>query len=127
MSLDITPAVPTGGQLILRYGEGGFRISGADYTGSVIVLEDSTIPWNVTSIEQITIDNLSPVFDVDSLADILLIGCGAKFTPPPQKLRAELKEKGIALEWMDTGAACRTYNVLLVEARLAAAALIAID
>ncbi len=127
MSLDITPAVPTGGQLIQRYGEGGFRVSGENYSGSVIVLEDSTIPWSVTSIDQITIKSLTPVFDVASQADILLIGCGAKFTPPPQKLRADLKEKGIALEWMDTGAACRTYNVLLVEARLAIAALIAIN
>ena len=127
MSLDITPAVPTGGQLIQRYGEGGFRISGKDYAGSVIVQEESTVLWNVTSIDQITIDSLSSVFEVESLADILLIGCGARFTPPPQKLRAGLKEKGVALEWMDTGAACRTYNVLLVEARLAAAALIAID
>ena len=58
--------------------------------------------------------------------DILLVGCGPRFAPPPDVLRAGLKARGIALEWMDTGAACRTFNVLLAEERRVAAALIAI-
>ena len=40
--------------------------------------------------------------------------------------RKELKDQGIVLEWMDTGAACRTFNVLTVEERPVAAALIAV-
>jgi uncharacterized protein len=127
MSLDITPAIYAGGQLVQRYGEGGFRVSGEDYSGSVIVLDEQTVLWDVTSVDQITMENLLPVFEVEPRPVILLIGCGAKFTPPPKDLRLALKEKGIALEWMDTGAASRTYNVLLAEGRPSAAALIAID
>ena len=37
------------------------------------------------------------------------------------------RETGLALEAMDTGAACRTYNVLLAEGRPVGAALVAVD
>ncbi|MBI1985608.1 MAG: Mth938-like domain-containing protein, partial [Rhodospirillales bacterium] len=42
-------------------------------------------------------------------------------------LREDLKQAGLVLEWMDTGAACRTFNVLLAEERACAAALIAVE
>ena len=57
----------------------------------------------------------------------VIIGCGAAFEPPPKGLRGSLKEESVALEWMDTGAACRTFNVLLAEDRAAAVALIAVE
>jgi uncharacterized protein len=41
-------------------------------------------------------------------------------------LRAAVRARGLALEWMDTGAACRTFNVLLAEGRPVAAALLAV-
>ena len=59
--------------------------------------------------------------------EILVVGCGALFEPPPSGLREGLSKKGVVLEWMDTGAACRTFNVLLAEDRACAAALIAVD
>jgi len=55
------------------------------------------------------------------------LGCGNEFFPIPDTLREDLQKLGIVLEWMDTGAACRTFNVLLVEERPVAAALIAVD
>lgn len=127
MSLDITPAVPAGGQLIQRYGDGGFRVGGVDHTGSVLVIGDQTVSWTVTDRGQISIDCLTPALVSEPKPDILIIGCGPKFAPPPRDLRSAVKSHGIALEWMDTGAACRTFNVLLTEARLAVAALIAVE
>lgn len=59
--------------------------------------------------------------------DVLIIGCGPAFQPPPKALKDGLKDWGVVLEWMDTGAACRTFNVLLSEDRACAAALIAVD
>ncbi len=59
--------------------------------------------------------------------EILLVGCGPCFLAEPAGLRAALREAGAVLEWMDTGAACRTFNVLLAEDRRAAAALIAVE
>ena len=127
MSLDITPLIATGRQLIQRYGEGGFRVAGEDYPGSVMVLSEVTLPWDVQDAGEISLASLSAVLGAVPAPEILLVGCGPRFTAPPKELRAGLREKGIVLEWMDTGAACRTFNVLLAEERAAAAALIAVD
>ncbi len=127
MSLDITPLVPAGRQVIESYGGGGFRVAGVPHTGSIIVLPERTIAWAMAELDSINETSLAPLFDAVGSLEILAVGCGARFSPPPAVLRAALKARGIALEWMDTGAACRTFNVLLAEGRLAAAALIAVD
>jgi uncharacterized protein len=127
MSLDITPVTPEGRQAIQRYGDGGFRIAGTRYTGSVLVMTEETMLWPVTQVAEINIDNLWPLFEKSAKPGIILIGCGPKFLTPPKELRLEMKEKGAILEWMDTGAACRTFNVLLTEERQVVAALIAVN
>jgi len=124
ISLDITPAVPAGRQLIQSYGGGRFRIGGKVHEGSVLVAAEETLSWPATATTDITIENLTPLLGE---AGILVIGCGPTFQVPPADLRAALKDHGIVLEWMDTGAACRTFNVLLTEERSATAALIAVD
>ncbi len=43
------------------------------------------------------------------------------------QIRDALKAAAITIEAMDTGAACRTYNVLLTEERRVAAALFPVD
>ena len=58
--------------------------------------------------------------------EILLLGCGPRMAPVPRPLRETLRAAGIVIEAMDTGAACRTYNVLMSEGRRVAAALIAV-
>ena len=124
--LDITPRLPAGRQLIQGYGDGGFRIAGEKYRGPVLILPERTMPWSVLDPEGITPDSLAEVkADVIS-SRILVIGCGSHFVPSPEGLTASLREAAIALAWMDTGAACRTFNVLLIEGRDVAAALIAV-
>ena len=59
--------------------------------------------------------------------EILLIGSGKELRPIPKPLRAALREAGISADPMATGAAVRTFNVLLAEDRAVAAALIAVD
>jgi uncharacterized protein len=53
--------------------------------------------------------------------NVLLLGTGATVVRPPFALRQQLEARGVALEAMDLGAACRTYNVLATEGRLVAA------
>jgi len=127
VSLDITPAVPSGRQLIQGYGGGQFRIAGQVYVGSVLVFPERTLAWPVVATSGITPDSLAAAIEARAEIDILLVGCGARFLAPPPDLRAHLKAMGLALEWMDTGAACRTFNVLLAEERHVAAALIAVE
>jgi uncharacterized protein len=118
--------VPADRQLIQGYGDGNFRIAGAVYRGPVLVLPERTLPWSVLDPEGITPDSLAEVTADASPSRILVVGCGGLFVPPPEGLGGCLRDAGIALEWMDTGAACRTFNVLLIEGRDVAAALIAV-
>jgi len=123
MSLDITPDVPKGRQIVKAYGDGGFDVSGVAHDGSVLVFLDQTVAWS----GELSLEALGAVIDQPAKAEILVIGCGAKFVLPDEDLRKGLREHGIVLEWMDTAAACRTYNVLAIEDRVVAAALVAVD
>ncbi|MHA1598015.1 MAG: Mth938-like domain-containing protein [Alphaproteobacteria bacterium] len=127
MSLDITPEVAPGRSLINAYGDGGFRIAGARRQGSLIVFPERVVAWPVTEVAGISLDSLGAVIEAASGIQILVLGCGPNFTDEPDGLRQGLRGHGIVLEWMDTGAACRTFNVLLSEDRDIAAALIVVE
>ena len=124
--MEITPEIPGDRQVIESYGEGRFRISGAAHTGSVLVFPDRTLQWGVSSMDALSMEMLGPVADAEPPVEILLIGCGARLTLVPPALRSALRDRGIGCDAMDTGAACRTFNVLLAESRRVAAALIAL-
>lgn len=122
--MDISPMVPKDRKLIDSYGAEGFRISGELFTSSIILLPDRVLAWNVTTMDELTIDKLAPIFAGAPDLEILLLGCGLKGALPPKDLRLAIRERGPVLDSMDSGAACRTYNVLLAEERRVAAALI---
>ena len=124
--MDITPQVDAGRQLINSYGDGGFRISGRRYEGSVLVLADRVVPITLRRIADLT-PRIIDEFEGKGAPEILLVGCGRSMGLFPDDVRAGLRERGIVVEPMDTGAACRTYNVLLAEDRRAAALLIATE
>jgi uncharacterized protein len=56
----------------------------------------------------------------------LLVGTGERLRPCPPALRAALRAAGVGVDCMDTGSACRTYNVMMAENRAVAAALLAV-
>lgn len=122
--MDITPKVPEGRQVIESYDGEGFKINGEAYTGSVIVWPENAVAWSAGSLADAGIETLEPVFSAEPKIDILLIGSGARFALVPPILKTGLKERGVSVESMDTGAACRTYNVLMSEDRRVAAALL---
>lgn len=118
---------PRDRQLIQTYGPGRFRISDVDHSGAVLVLPQRTVAWAVAAATDIAPDNLAAVLEVAPAVEVLVVGCGARASFIPPARRAALKAHGIVLEVMDTGAACRTYNVLMAEGRRVAAALIAVS
>lgn len=124
---DITPNIPEGRQLIHGYGAGGFRIAGTRHDGSVIVLPNRVLAWSVARYEDFAFDRLDDVVAAAAEIEVLLVGCGARMGMPDAAVRDALKPHGIVPEFMDTGAACRTFNVLLSEERWVAAALIAVE
>ena len=124
--MDITPVVGAEFQLIAGYGDGGFTVSGVRHQGSVLILPRRTLAWTVSVPTEITLDSLRPAIDADPRPSILLIGCGRSMAALPRGLREALRSHGVVVEPMDSGAACRTYNVLLTEGRDVAAAIIAV-
>lgn len=124
--MDITPLIPAGRQIIQRYGDGGFRINGERREGSMLVFPERSLPWPVHSLADVDIASLTEVIAAAGMVSVLLLGCGANIGPIPASLRQELRNHGIVVELMDTGGACRTFNVLLAEERQVAAALIAV-
>lgn len=119
---DVTPLIPAGRQVVDSYGRNGFHVSGVAYEGAILVTAEATVAWPVGSLAEVTPDSLSTLFGRG--IEILLLGCGPRMVPVSPALRAALKAKGIVVDAMDTGAACRTYNVLLAEERRVAAALL---
>jgi len=108
-------------------GAGGFRFAEMSHKGSIIATPAGIRIWPVARFSEVTIESLQPVLDEADAIDFLLIGTGADIAFIPPALRDPLKQAGIAVEGMATGAAARTYNVLVAEDRRVAAALIAIE
>jgi uncharacterized protein len=81
--------------------------------------------WPPQRIEQATLADFRAIAALEP--EIVLLGSGRGLRFPPAALLAPLYERGIGVEVMDTGAACRTYNILVTEGRIAAAALIMIE
>ena len=125
--MDITPLVPEDRQIVQSYGSGRFKVSHIDYQGSIIVLPRKTLSWNILVPDEISFESLSIVVEEEPRIEILLIGCGKVMKLLPRNLMKELRHIGLAVDTMDTGAACRTYNVLAAEGRRVAAGMIALN
>lgn len=124
--MDITPIIPRGKQVLTGYGNGQFKVAGEVYPHSILIFPDRTVKWDMTPQKNITLESLNVVVEEEGEIDLLVIGCTRPQMSIPQGVRTALKEAGIALEIMDTGAAARTYNVLLAEGRRVAAALVVV-
>lgn len=122
--MDITPVAPAGRQVIQSYGDGRFRISGTAHDGGVIVFPDHTVSWPIQSLDDVTAESLKAVFAQNPAVEILLLGCGPRMLMLPTAMRDAVKGRGVSVDPMDTGAACRTFNVLMLEDRRVAAALL---
>lgn len=124
--MDVTPLISRGQQVIQSYAGSRFKVSGLIYEGSIFVFTDKTVPWAVSKSEvtEFSIEDFQDLLKVKSDIDVILLGCGPKIVFLPASLRAQLKAQGLHVEVMDTGAACRTYNVLMAEGRRVVAALL---
>ena len=118
--MDITPLIPEGRQIIQAYGSGRFRVNGTVFDEPIIVFPDRTIPWTGPGF---TAEGFEPVLASAGEVELLLVGCGPKAAFIQPAVRQAVRQAGIVMDAMDTGAACRTYNVLLAEGRRVAAAL----
>ncbi|RAI39599.1 Mth938-like domain-containing protein [Rhodoplanes roseus] len=110
--------------LIDSYGDGGFRLGNLSHRGAIVCLPDGVWAAALTAPDQIGDAELTLVLGSTPAVEHLLIGTGAQPWTIPESLRTRLRENGIVTESMTTGAAVRTWNMLLVERRRVGAILL---
>ena len=111
-------------QKIQKYGAGRFTVSGQSFVGGVLVLPHQTLSWPATDVTALSEQAVEQLVAHAGSIDVCLMGCGPKTLLLPAALRARFKAANLRVDAMDTGSACRTFNVLVSEGRAVAAALI---
>ena len=108
--------------LVRAYSRTELRIGEEYVRSSCIVAADRLITdWPPTRFEALLPEHLQAVFELKP--EVVLLGTGERQRFPPAGIRAAFAARGVGLEVMDLGAACRTYNILVQEERRAVAAL----
>ncbi|MEM6683830.1 MAG: Mth938-like domain-containing protein [Pseudomonadota bacterium] len=106
--------------LISGYSETTFRVAGKSQTGAVLVAPDYAEPAPIAVYEDFDARAVLRVLKQIGPIEVLLIGSGKAMQLFPSRHRQTLSDAGISVDVMDTGAAARTYNVLVMEDRLVA-------
>ena len=109
------------------YGRGGFRFADMSHRGALICVPSGIYAWPEAGDEPLTDTTIARVLAEADEIDVLLVGTGPDLVPLPAALQERCLEVGIMAESMSTGAAVRTFNVLLADGRRVAAALMVVD
>lgn len=127
IGIEIREAHFPGRAPIDAYGNGGFRFAEMSHRGSILCLPSGIHGWVPATPPVLARADLEMILEQATDIEILLVGTGMDLRRIPEDVRAILREHRISSDPMSTGAAVRTYNVLLAEDRAVAAALIAVD
>lgn len=111
---------------IEAYGNGGFRFAEMSHRGSLLCVPSGIYAWNVDVEADLTPPAFSRVVAEHEAIEILLIGTGGELVPISPQLREVFRTRDISADSMSTGAAVRTFNVLLAEGRAVAGAFLAV-
>jgi uncharacterized protein len=113
MKLHLTPGA--GLQLCSGYGAGYVTVNDVRYETSVVVAPDAVTPWQGGGVDTLTAADFASI--ADRSPEIVIFGTGRRQRFPRPELTRALAASGVGLEVMDSGAACRTYNILASEGR----------
>ena len=112
--------------LVQAYSPGEVRIGTRVFQRSCILRADRVVDdWRPQTLSQLSLADLEPVFELQP--EIIVLGSGPAQRFPDTALMAAVLSRGIGFEVMDSGAACRTYNILVTEGRQVVAALLLQD
>ena len=102
----------SGANYIRAYAPGRINVNDRLLNAS-LVLSPATLMenWPPQRFEDITLQHLETALALEP--EILVIGTGRTLQFPEARIMAEIQQRGIGLEVLDTAAACRTYNVLV--------------
>lgn len=114
------------GQNVIRaYEPGKITVNQQVYTRSLVVTPVQIDDWAPETFAALNCAHFEAIAALG--AEVVIIGTGARQRFPDAEVLAPLVRAGIGYEIMDTGAACRTYNILVNDGRRVAAALLMIE
>jgi uncharacterized protein len=109
--------------LIRSYGSGEIKINDATFKDAVIVSSSAIEPGpRIAAADELAAPHAAAV--LAHAPEVVLLGTGPKQLFPAPEFGAAFLRAGVGFEVMDTGAACRTFNVLVAEQRRVVALLI---
>jgi uncharacterized protein len=108
------------------YGNGGFRFADMSHRGSILCLPSGIYGWEAVEGEPLETKLFERVLAEAGDIEVLLVGTGLSIRPLPSQLKSAFRGANMSSDPMSTGAAVRTFNVMLAESRAVAAALIAV-
>lgn len=126
--MDITPVIPQGKKVITAYGHNSFSINEERIIGqNIIVTPNKVQAWHITNIDELKdAEKFTEILTSEIKPEILLIGSGDNHIFLTDQIITLFRQNNIKVDTMQTGAACRTYNILLAEGREVVAALLRI-
>jgi len=102
--------------LVRAYGSGELRVNDNVYRSTIIVSASAVqAAPDIRGMEDLA--GLDPSRILSQGPELVLLGTGPRQIFPAASFRAQFLSAGIGFEAMDTGAACRTFNVLVAEQR----------
>ncbi len=109
--------------LFTGHGEGYVAINDKRFEQAVVVMAGAVrTDWPATDFASLDAAHFN--YFLELKPDVLLFGTGAKQQFARPELYRELIKAGIGIEFMNTPAACRTYNILAAEERKVIAAVL---
>ena len=120
--MKLHPSNPAGANTITAYGDDYVKVNGERRETSLIVTAEGVEPWSPPSFEALSAEDFKRFTELG--VEIVLLGTGPRQRFPHPRITASLGAARVGLEVMDTKAACRTYNILVAEARRVALALV---
>ena len=113
----------TNNKLFTGHGAGYVAVNGKQYQRPVVVMpEEVRTDWSATDFASLNESHFD--YFLALKPEVLLFGTGAKQQFAHPNLFRELIRSNISIEFMDTPAACRTYNILVAEDRKVVAAVL---
>ena len=111
------------GYVITAYGDNSVSINGKSFKQSLIITRTKLNEnWEVSAVELLQADHINQILAFKP--ELIIIGTGDKLIFPAVEVYSGILEHGIGVDFMDTQAACRTYNILMSEGRHIVAGLI---
>ncbi|MFO7306472.1 MAG: Mth938-like domain-containing protein [Gammaproteobacteria bacterium] len=119
--MKLTDELTPGANTVRSYGPGEIRVGDIVLTRSCLITATELVTdWRPTSVDDLEISDLDPILALEP--EIVVLGVGERQRFPRMEWTAALLQRGVGCEVMITGAACRTYNVLVSEDRRVVAA-----